>query len=85
MILWQVMDDPSQTHAQLYEDDDLMLTSDRSDSTMTVPPVPSMHLAGSALRHCDWGAVMHAPGPDRLVHYRTQDCVLFLDHMSDTI
>ena len=30
MILWQVMDDPSQMHAQLY---DLMLTSDRSDST----------------------------------------------------
>ena len=33
MILWQVMDDPSQTQAQLYEDDDLMFTSDHSDST----------------------------------------------------
>ena len=30
-------------------------------------------------------SVMHGPGPDRLVHYRTQDRVLFLDHMSDTI
>ena len=33
MILWQVMDDPSQTQAQLYEDEDLMHTSDRSTST----------------------------------------------------
>ena len=33
MILWQVMDDPSQLHSQLYEDDDLMHTSDRSNST----------------------------------------------------
>ena len=43
MILWQVMDIPSQTQAQLYEDDnDLMFTSDRSDSTT------------SALNALDW-------------------------------
>ena len=33
MILWQVMDDPSQLHSQLYEDEGLMHTSDRSTST----------------------------------------------------
>ena len=35
MILWQVMDDLSQTHSQLHEDDDLMHTSDRSNSIRT--------------------------------------------------
>ena len=29
-------------------------------------------------------AVLHAPGPGRLVHYRTWDHVLFLHHMPDT-
>ena len=46
MILWQVMDDPSQTQAQLYEDDDLMFTSDRSDSTTSALALNALALIG---------------------------------------
>ena len=46
MILWQVMDDLSQTHSQLHEDGDLMHTSDRSNSIRTASALNALALIG---------------------------------------